>query len=168
MNKENLVVCGEDFVTDLSSFKKGSVYRCIAIGEVENIQLLVYGVAFDIVEFVNRFNYLHNIVTKEWTSMGLIVDGKPLKKTQFKELLSLHRYGRGKEAFYVGYIFNNNPKELIYQIDSPIGGTKANFIKVAYKYYLDVINGDYTPFDDNVIVRGNSGVPISYRKITWR
>lgn len=168
MNTENLVLCTEDFQTETEKFKKGNFYRCLPQGLGEDIQLMVFGVVFALVDFCSKFQFAHTVVIKEWTEMGLIVDGKPLTKKAFKERLDLHKYGNGRGAFYSGYIIHNHSKELMYQFNSPYVDTKPQFIDWAYQNYLDVIKGHVNALDNKNICRGNSGIPIVFNHISWR
>jgi hypothetical protein len=157
---KDLVVCKKAIAFD-DNFRVGQVYRCS-----DNI---VYGYPFNEKAFKENFDYLHDVVVAEWTKLGLIVDGKPVSKTAFKQWFDVHTYGRGKTALRVGYI--GIPREVMYQF-FPIERytKKATLEKEAYNFFIEVIKGNVEAFDPifTKIVRGNSGIPISYGQIYWR
>ena len=169
MNKENLVLCQKSFETETDTFKRGKFYRCLPQGEGDNIQLLVHGVVFDLVNFADKFQFAHNVIIEEWTKMGLILDNKPITKKEFKERLDCHKFGSYKNGFFCGFISHEHPKNLSFQFNSNYRETKAQFIKNTYDMYVDVINGDVQPFDNKLICRGNSGIPIGrFAEIYWK
>lgn len=157
--KKDLVICKKAVAFD-DNFKVGEVYRCS-----DNI---VYGYPFNEKAFAEHFDYLHDVVVKEWTDLGLIVDGKPVSKTKFKEWFDVHTYGRGQGAIRVGYV--GVPREVMFQFISERGTTKAELLNSSYQRFIEVINGNVEPFDPIYcwISRGNSGIPISFGHIYWR
>jgi hypothetical protein len=159
--KKDLVICKKAVEFD-NNFKVGEVYRCS-----DNI---VYGYSFNEEAFAEHFDYLHDVVVKEWTDLGLIVDGKPVNKTKFKEWLDVHKYTRrGIKPLYLSYI--GRPKESLYQFyPSSPQATKTQTVKDAYYYFSETVKGNVIFFDPvlGTVIRGNSGIPISYGKIYWR
>ena len=172
MDRQNLVLCTRSFKTETEEFKKGMFYRCMILGEdkmSENVQALVYGLVFDIVELTKNFQFAHTIIMDEWEDIGLVKDGKPISKTEFKTFLDYHKFGRGKGSFYCAFVSNNHPKELCYQFNTFYSDTKPQFTQYSYENYLKVINGDMNSFDNQLICRGNSGIPIGHHaEIYWK
>jgi hypothetical protein len=166
ITEENIVFAKKNFTTKTETFKKGTKYRCLGLGDKKNIQLMVHAVVFSLLDFSKYFDFAYNVIIKEWTEMGLIVDGQPISKTAFKKRLDCHKYGRGRGAFYAGYI--GTPKECLYQFNTPYAEPKTQFIDTAYSNFVAVCKGTMHPIDDKMICRGNSGYPIAYGEIYWR
>jgi hypothetical protein len=108
------------------------------------------------------------LVIQDWTFLGLIVDGKPISKAKFKKLADIHTYGRGRNNLKVLY-FYTHPKAMCYAFyPSFSGDTITNIVNAAYKRFIKVVEGNFAPFGNEDIVFGNSGLPLSYSKITVR
>ena len=169
MTSKNLVILKGNkeipFKTDV--LKPNTNYRCIEIEEATTKQFMVYGIVFDEKTFNKMFKYLHQQVISEWVTLGLIKNNKPISKTAFKELASVHQYGKRNNNLRIIY-FYSNPKELLYAFYPPIKDTKARDLDYAYRMYLNVMTGCVDYIDSEDIQRGNSGIPISYGDIKWR
>jgi hypothetical protein len=107
----------------------------------------------------------HLEIIQDWTTLGLIVDGKPVSKTKFKQLAEVMKYGSGQRAINVAY-FYTHPKEMCYQFDNGLyGDTKATVLNQAYEDFIEVIEGNMESFNDGEVVYGNSGLPLAYSQI---
>jgi len=93
-------------------------------------------------------------------AMGMIVKGQPVTFKEFKERVNAMKYGN--KPLYVIYI--GDPKNNMFGFYPDIS-TKAQAIKDAYKSYKKLVNGDLSDFEDEYVAWGNSGYPLSYRKI---
>jgi hypothetical protein len=167
MNIPTLVILkGKTTLIDESSqtkFIANKHYRCI---EADG-GMIVYGVWFCMDSFNNMFVNLHDVITEQWSNNGLLPNMKPLSKSKFAEVLDLHQYGKGKKKLFIGFVGNKMDGLFAFQPLSS-GETKAKFLAYAYKMYQDVLNGDMTDVDEELIQRGNSGVPITFGDIYFR
>lgn len=173
MNRENLVILkGKSTVivkADGTTFKPNTQYRCIEVTESKQREFIVNGIIFDEASFNQLFEYLHDLILREFKAIGLVGENnKPLTKKAFKERASIHQYGRGKGMLNVLY-FYINPKECIYAFHPQFqGDTKAKCLDNAYKMYLDLLDGEMDEVDNAEIQRGNSGIPICYGDLNIR
>ena len=44
-------------------------------------------------------------------------------------------------------------------------GNKVENQNECYQYYIDILNGDYEPLDDEDVCFGNCGAPLRYEKL---
>ena len=142
-------------------------YRCIALTEGDETQILVNGIVFDKDAFNELFLYTHDVIMDEMSEIGLLPMMKPLTKTAFVELMDLHQYGKGKRKLYVAF-FGDKMNGIIAFYPSFAGDTKARFLKEAYENYQQVLNGNMSLIDSGIVQRGNSGIPIGYGDIYFR
>ena len=63
--------------------------------------------------------------------------------------------------------FIGEPNKLMIGFYPPIGETKAENIKTAYKMLVDLVDGAMHHYDNDFIQFGNSGIPISYKDISF-
>ena len=167
-DKTNLVLVKDSFETETTKFQYGKPYRCMVIEDNNTKQYMVYGVVFDEVEFNSKFEFLHDIVMREWVELGLITaEHKPMSKPLFANQLDVHTYGKGKNAYRCGFL--GKPKECCYQFNAnSTGDNKVVLIEQAYSNYINIINGNVEAFDNGSVVRGNSGYPLSWNEIYWK
>jgi len=142
-------------------------YRCIALTEGDETQILVHGIVFSYKAFKELFYYTHDVIMNEMSEIGLLPMMKPLTKTAFVELMDLHQYGKGKRKLYIGH-FGDKMNGMISFYPRFAGDTKARFLKQAYENYQQVLNGNMSLIDTDMVQRGNSGVPIAYGDIYFR
>ena len=147
-----------------TTFKPNKHYRCV---EVENGEMLVYGVCFTKDAFDSLFEYTHDIIIEQWTNNGLLPMCKPLSKKAFSEVCDIHTYGRGKNKLFIGFVGNKMDGLFAFQ---PLfrGDTKVKFLAHCYKMYQDTLNGNMEHVDDEMLQRGNSGIPLSFGDIYFR
>ena len=150
-----------------TTFEPNKHYRCIELTEGKVSQFLVYGVVFDKDAFDSLFVNLHDVIMVQWAENGLLVDGKKISKKAFVELLDLHTYGRGKSKLFIGFVGSKMDGLFVFQ---PLfrGDTKAKYLTNAYDMYKRVLDGDMTDIDEEILQRGNSGIPLSFGDIYFR
>lgn len=173
MNRENLVILkGKSTVivkSDGTIFKPNTQYRCIEATESKQREFIVNGIIFDEASFNQLFEYLHDVILREFKTLELVGENnKPLSKKAFSERANIHQYGRGKNMMNVLYFFIQ-PKEFMYGFYPQYqGDSKAKCVENAYKMYLDLLTGNMEDFDYGDIQRGNSGIPIGYGDLRVR
>ena len=102
---------------------------------------------------------------ENFETLGLIVNDKPISKTKFKQLATVYTYGRGRNNLKCVY-FYTNPKEMMYQFCGLwAGDTKKEVLDYAYDNFIKITQGDWSPWVDEDVNFGNSGLPIGYAKI---
>jgi hypothetical protein len=154
MNKTNLVILRGNKELNLlgEPYYPNRLYRCLTPTEFESEEFLIHGNHVDMIDFDRYFEFAYNCVMREWESLGLIVNGKPITKKKFKELSDIHTYGKRKilfirnnEIIYGFYVYETNNVETLYR---------------SYESYLDLFHGNTTYLDRAIIQRGNRGIPI--------
>lgn len=148
-------------------YNAGRGYRCIH-NEVDGTYI-VNGYGYSEKTFNKYFQYMYQVVMDEFLTLGLVKENnKPITKKAFFELLDVHVYGRGANKDYIGFVFKS-PKDIIYGFyASYYASTKAEFKKEVYSYYLELVNGSMDNIDNDLIQRGNCGVPTGYRGLRYR
>jgi hypothetical protein len=164
MDDFTLVMAKEDFVTSVSEFTSNRPYRC----RVEDKGCLVYGEFFTKKEFKEKFSFLLDIVKEEWDIIGLTNNGIALSKSAFKVRANEghNKYGRHLHVFF----FYVNAKQLMYGFYPSFQSTKVDALNDAYDNYKNILNNELDALDtkSDLIQRGNSGIPFSYRDIYWK
>lgn len=150
-----------------TTFIPNKHYRCIEITEGKRSEYLVYGVVFSKEAFETLFVYAHDVIMEQWSNNGLLPMMKPLSKKAFVEVLDLHQYGKGKSKLFIGFVGNKMDGLFAFK---PLfsGDTKAKFLAHAYNMYKDVLNGNMQDVDDEMLQRGNSGIPLTFSDIYFR
>ena len=150
-----------------TTFVPNKHYRCIELTEGGVSQFLVYGVVFDKDAFDSLFFNLYDLVTEQWSNNGLLPMMKPLSKAKFIDVLDVHTYGRGKNKLFIGFVGDTLNGLFAFQ---PLfsGDSKSKYLTHAYKMYQDFLNGNMTDIDEEMIQRGNSGVPLSFGDIYFK
>jgi hypothetical protein len=138
-------------------------YRCM---ESEG-GYIVYGVFFDKGTFDNMFEFLHDRMLSEWSENGLLPNMKPLSKSKFIEVVDVHQYGKGKNKLWIGLVGTKMSGLWAFQCLCK-GDTKVRFLSQAYEMYQTALNGDMEDIDDELLQRGNSGIPISFGDIYFK
>ena len=169
MNKDNLVVLKGKTALVVEAtgtrFEPNKHYRAI---ELDEKTILVFGEPFELDLFNNQFETVHDRMLREFEAMELLKDnGAPISKTAFVERLGLHIYGKGKRKLFIGF-FGGKMNGMWGFYPNYAGDTKAQFLKDAYNNYKDVILGEVDLIDNELIQRGNSGIPLSFRDIYFR
>ena len=172
VNKDNLVVLKSRTTSLISegtqtTFIPNKHYRCLSITENDRTEYLVYGVVFSKEAFESLFEFLHDRMMNEWSENGLLPMMKPLSKSAFVEVLDVHQYGKGKNKYWIGFAGNKMDGLWAFQCLCQ-GDTKARFLKQAYEMYQSALNGDMEDIDDELLQRGNSGIPLSFGDIYFR
>lgn len=169
MEKAHLVYLDTaPFTRAHTQFKEGKEYRCLLQEDGESRGALIFGEWFNLTEYKQFFRPVIDVIHEEWKELGLIVDGKPLSKTAFKKRLDFHKYGRGQGSFYSAYIYGEHPKVLMFQFNTYFAENKSESFNTFYENYVDVVKGEWNPIDQDVVNRGNSGVPICFNNIYWK
>ena len=155
MDKTNLVILKADkqLILVEDTYQANRLYRCYTPTENGSETFLVYGNNISYLEFDKYFEFAYNRVMREWESLGLLVNGKPISKAKFKELSDIHTYGKNKVLF----IRNN---EIIYGF-YVMETNNVETLKRSYNAYLELFYGNTYDLDRAVIQRGNRGIPIS-------
>lgn len=168
MNKESLVVLkGKTaLVVERSGtrFEPNKHYRAI---KQDDNSIIVYGELLDMDLFNNMFEFLHDRMLREFEQKELIKNGKPISKTEFKERMDIHTYGKGRGKLFIGF-FGHKMTGIWAFYGSFRGDTKAQFLKDAYNHFIKSIEGEMDFIDGELIQRGNSGIPLSYGDIYFR
>ena len=92
---------------------------------------------------------------------------KPLLKKEFVEVLDVHKYGKGKNVLWIGFVGSKQATLFAFQCLCA-GDTKARFLTQAYEIYNDTLNGNMEHVDEELLQRGNSGIPLSFGDIYFR
>ena len=105
------------------------------------------------------------ILNQKIKDLGLIDEnGKPISFAQFKQLVSVHQFGRGKTKDFI--LFIGQPKENLLAFYPMIRDNKVNSIKRAYDYLVDTITTkEKQYYEDDYVMWGNCGYPIAYGRI---
>jgi hypothetical protein len=165
MKKENLVILKgtEKQVFQTATIQPNKHYRCIRLTESKRSEYLVYGIVFDENDFNRLFELSHTRVMRDFKTLGIVTEnGKPISKSLFTNLADKHKYGTWKNALQI-WLFRSS-RELMYGF-YPMQGTKLEVQKECYQWYLDIVNGNMESIDDEDVMFGNCGIPISYGKL---
>ena len=148
-----------------TKFNANIHYRCCQLED----QFLVYGVNFDKETFEALFEPLHERIMNDMSNIGLLPMMKPLSKKAFTEIAndSHHKYGKGKKALHV-FFFGNKMDGLIGFYPSFSGDSKAICLKEAYENYKNILNGCIDAIDEDIVQRGNGGVPSCYADLYYK
>ena len=174
MKKENLVVLKGSIIRGIwkskteTEFSPNKHYRCIELLEGGYSEFLINGVVMSRETFEYNFEYLFDRMIKEFKTIGLVSpNGHKISKSAFNEHIDVHQYGKGQNKLFIGFVGNKVNGMYAFQ---PLckGDTKVRFLKQIYQMYCDVLKGDMTNFDDEMIQRGNSGIPLSFRDIYFK
>jgi hypothetical protein len=163
MNKTDLVILkGSNelkFKTD--TLYPNTYYRCIKLEENGVVQYLVYGINMDDEFFKEHFEFAYDRIMRDWEQIGLVKNGKPITKKDFKELANVHTYGKQNQNLRI--MFFGHPKEGMYGFYPTVSENKAKQLDRLYSWYLLILtNGNMNYFDQNNIQFGNKGIPLSY------
>ena len=165
MKKENLVYLRDDKSINIGSitYDPNRVYRCLGLGNDEQIEYMVFGLVMDSVTFNKHFEFAYNRIMRHFQQIGLLTnDGKPLSKTAFIKLADIHTYGTGRNSINIWYF--RNSKDVIYGF-YPMQSSKKEQATECYKYYLDLISGEMDCVDCGDVCFGNKGIPLQYGKL---
>lgn len=89
-------------------------------------------------------------------------DGKPLPYSKFKNFAAIHRY-KGKRGT-AKVVFIGQPKVNLISFYYPILNDPDTLVlRVAYKWFLQLANGDLTPLVDEEVKIGTGGIPLTLR-----
>jgi len=169
MNKDNLVVLKGKTALVVEGtetrFEPNKHYRAI---ELDKKTILVFGEPFDLDLFNSMFEPLHDRMLREFEALSLLKDnGAPISKKAFTEQMDLHTYGKGKHKLFIGF-FGGKMEGIWAFYPAFQGDTKAEFLKEAYSNYEKIILGKMDYIDNDMIQRGNSGIPLSFGDIYFR
>lgn len=171
-SKDYLVYIKENnggFSTETTNFEPHTAYRCIELSEGDQSEMLVFGVVFNKEAFNDLFEYAHTRIMRHFEKIGLVVNGKPISKKAFIERAFDVKYGKGNGSFWTLY-FYTHPKEIMYRFSPKwAGGSKAVVMTNFYNSFIDLVNGDTSQVDEELIEFGNCGLPLgSYRPLSTR
>jgi hypothetical protein len=171
-SKDYLVYIKEDnggFSTETTKFEPHKAYRCMELSDGDQSEMLVYGVVFSKEAFNDLFENAHTRIMRHFEKIGLLVNGKPISKTAFIEKAFDVKYGNGKGSFWT-LLFYNHPKEIMYRFSPKwAGGSKAVVMTNFYNSFIDLVNGDTTEIDEDLIEFGNCGLPLGrFRELEKR
>ena len=146
-----------------TTFLPNKHYRCVKYGN----EFIVYGEPFTKGLFNNMFEPLHDRMLCEFNDIGLMDNMKPITKKSFKERARLTTYtsrGSRLEVFF----FGDKMRGMVgfyplYNKDS-----KAVCLNLAYKNYQDILNGNLDSVDNDLVQRGNGGVPLQYQDLYFK
>lgn len=163
LTKENIVVLKgqSNFVIRETgtTFEANKHYRCL--NPSDNKGFVIFGEYITNELFNEMFEFLHDRMMRDFKEVGLMIGGRAISKTTFKEQMDIHQYGKGKSKLFKGFF--GSKMMGMFSFDCVCqGDTKAQFITDSYNALKSIINGDMTPVDDGIVKRGNSGVPLTY------
>lgn len=167
MNKENLVVLKDALTATKghTEFKANRFYRCLP-DEQPTLQMsngyLINGEWFDKREYASLFETVHERMIRQFTDLGLIVNGKPVSKTKFVSLADIHTYGSGRNNYKIWFF--RNSREVIWGF-YPMQGNKTQNANECYRYFTELVNGDMSSIDEGDVCFGNAGIPLQYGKL---
>ena len=105
----------------------------------------------------------HNKLIQLLTELKIIGEnGKLIPFSRFKDYATVHSYGHGRKKSKVVYL--GKPKESLFAFYL-IVDTDLGMLKDAYATLKQAVDGDMIPFNDEDIVWGKVGIPVSYRRI---
>jgi hypothetical protein len=162
MNKENLVVLRGDKALEFETeaMYPNRYYRCLKATENDSTQYCIYGIIFDQAGFDKNFEYAYDRIMRDWELIGLTKGGKLINKTAFKERANVHTYG--KQTNNLRIIFFGFPKECMYGFYPIYNENKAKQLDAMYKWCIQIMDGYTGYFDQENILFGNCGIPLSY------
>ena len=149
-----------------TKFNANVHYRCCQLED----QFLVYGVNFNKETFDILFEPLHDRLLRDFKTFGIVGEtNEPISKTMFTMLAnhSHHKYGKGQRALHV-FFFGNKMDGMIGFYPSFSGDTKAQCLKEAYENYKNILDGCIDSVDEDIVQRGNGGVPLSYADLYYK
>lgn len=160
MNKENLVVLKDALTATKghTQFKANHFYRCIP----DNNGALIYGEWFTKREYNSLFETVYDRMIRQFTDLGLIVNGQPVSKAKFTKLADIHTYGNGHRAKKIWFF--RNSRDVIWGF-YPMQGNKTENAKECYQYFTDLVSGNMEPIDSEDVNFGNAGIPLTYGKL---
>lgn len=160
MDKNNLVVLkgSKPFSIGDGHFLPNTYYRCLPPEKPTDIYLIWgYGIVPD--QYIDKFEFVHDRIIRDWTNIGLIVNSKPISKTAFARLANIHTYGNQKNNLRI-YFFG--PKECQYGFYPLLRENRTQQLVYLYEMFIETLLGDMTWVDDHNIQFGNCGTPIGY------
>jgi len=170
MNRKNLVQANKNFDTGYNAFELGKIYRCLPNEDGH----MVMAETLSTEDFEANFTYFLDTVKEEWETLGLTIGGKKLSKTAFKRRANEghHKYESSRENLHV-FFFYANAKTLMYGFYPSFKGNKMDALNDAYQNYVNILDGHVEALDaqygcDPLVQRGNSGIPMVFREITWK
>ena len=141
-------------------FKPRTFYRCLS--EASESSYLVYGEWFNQKQFDNRFELAYDFLLRTFEELGVIVNGKPISKTAFGQILDIHQYGRTSQSGLKIAYLRNRRDNIIGFYPAFKGETKKQTIEGAYTMFIETFIGNMDFVDCQRVQIGNSGIPISY------
>jgi hypothetical protein len=159
MDKSNLVILrgSKELKIDGEVFTPLTFYRSIEVTENATI---VNGFCIPNDEIERDFELAYDKIMRDWELIGLVVNGKPISKKAFTELIDVRVYGSQRQNIRVGY-FMTHPKECLYGFYPMYNENKAKQIICMYGSYLETVAGKMTAVDQEYIQFGNCGIPLS-------
>ena len=95
--------------------------------------------------------------------IGLTKEGKAISFSQFKKVADPHQYGSRSNKIYI--VYYGHPKQNMFAFYPP-QTTKKESLEIAYQYLLSALEDPFmTEFDYGDIAWGDTGYPLSYRKL---
>jgi hypothetical protein len=161
MYQQNLAILKGNAPLEINGehFEPNTYYRCFPPKELMENNYMIYGNNMSIPNFENNFEYVYDVVMREWETIGLTKNGKKITKKRFIELSDIHKYGK----IQVLYIRNEN---IIYGFYGKCTNKKDTLNK-CYLMYLVLLNGGVNLLDNKAIQRGNRGIPICYGNLKF-
>lgn len=162
MNKDNLVILKASNELKLGSdtIYPNKYYRCLKDEEKGNARFYVDGINMSKDFFDEYFELAYDRIMRDWERIGLTKDGKLISKTAFKELASVHTYG--KQTNNLRIMFFGFPKECMYGFYPIYSENKTKQLDGIYEWCKQVMDGNMNYFDTNHIQYGNKGIPLCY------
>jgi hypothetical protein len=154
-----LVVLKSDKLTRVgnSNFLPNKFYR---FSHLDSKTCLVYGEPITPKVFGLMFEFAWVKVMRDFKSLGMLkADNSPISKAAFKKLADVHTY-TGSRTLRIWFF--RNTKDCIYGF-YPIKDTLQNELNECYEWYLQLVGGIMDSLDDENVMFGNCGIPLSYR-----
>jgi hypothetical protein len=105
----------------------------------------------------------YNEVIEKFMNLAIITGSNdklsPISFNGFKNRASIHRYGKTHKILFIGH-----PKHNLWGFYLPKVNDK-DYLKAAYKVFIETLKGNMKHIDTGVLQWGNSGIPISYGKL---
>jgi hypothetical protein len=143
-----------------SGFEPNKFYR---FSHLDSKNVLVYGESMTLKKFESNFEFAWVKVMRDFKSLGMLkADNSPISKTSFKKLADIHTYTGGSRTLRIWFF--RNTRDCIYGF-YPMKDTLQNELNECYEWYLQLVCGNMDSLDDENVMFGNCGLPLTYGRL---
>lgn len=163
MEKHNLVVLKttENLFWESDVLHINTVYRCLQpVESGDDDNYMIYGILFTPEEYDLYFELAVDRVIRDWTTFGIVTDGKLVSFAKFKKAMDIHTYGKQTNNLRIGFM--GISKENFYKFYPNLNGNKELQLKDMYNMAQYVLEGNMYYLDNRCIQFGTFGAYASY------